>query len=49
MTNLGWYKINGFFFDKDSIFFTSSNYEELVGNVKYYDTIFYKGVKVGTD
>ena len=49
MTNLGWYKINGVFFDKDSIFFTRSNYEELVGNVQYYDTIFYKGVKVGTD
>ena len=46
MTNLGWYKINGFFFDNDSIFFTTSNYDELTGNDLYYDTIFYKGVRV---
>ena len=46
MTNLGWYKINGFFFDKDSIFFTTSNYDEHENGDKYIDTVFFKGVRV---
>lgn len=46
MTDLGWHKINGFFFDKDSIFFTTSNYDEHENGDKYIDTIFYKGVRV---
>ncbi len=45
-TNLGWYKINGVFFDKDSIFFTTTNYYELVGECPCYDTSFFKGVRV---
>lgn len=47
MTYLGrWFKMNGFFFDKDSIFFTTSDYYELVGECPCYDTSFFKGVRV---
>ena len=47
MTYLGrWFKMNGFFFDKDSIFFTTSDYYELVDEDPCYDTTFFKGVRV---
>ncbi|MBQ6726644.1 MAG: hypothetical protein IJQ89_08715 [Bacteroidales bacterium] len=46
-THLGkWLRMNGFFYDNDSIFFTITDYYELVDEDPCYDTGFFKGVRV---